>query len=160
MNDATYPYYVPQFGVGQTPDPYPGTGFDKYGKPNLAARGGEGGTTNFNLLQNRPTYAGKEMTGETQIPTVPAKVSDLSDGAALSTTVSDHTNELATMNTMVAEVQKDADDALSDIATIQADVTELTGRVSTLETTIGDINTRLVALDTGTGVNNNTEEEA
>jgi hypothetical protein len=37
----------------------------------LHAEGGGGGTSNFDLLTNRPKYAGAEMTHETDIPEVP-----------------------------------------------------------------------------------------
>lgn len=38
---------------------------------------GRGGTRDFNELENRPQYNGETMTGETNIPEVPSKVSDL-----------------------------------------------------------------------------------
>lgn len=41
--------------------------------------GGGGGTSDFNDLENRPSYAGQTMTGNTNIPAVPTKTSDLTN---------------------------------------------------------------------------------
>lgn len=40
---------------------------------------GGGGTDDFNTLKNRPKYAGSDMTGNTNIPSVPTKVSQLTN---------------------------------------------------------------------------------
>lgn len=110
MYDPNYPYYVPQFGVGEAPASYPGTGFDETGlNPNLVAGGGggAGGTTNFNQLVNRPKYAGTVMTGSTNIPLVPQRVQDLSDGQALELKVANNTTDIASNTTIIGSVSSD-----------------------------------------------------
>jgi len=44
------------------------------------------GTTDFNQLQNRPSYHGSPMTGDVDIPTVPTKLSELENDADYVTT--------------------------------------------------------------------------
>ncbi len=44
-----------------------------------------GGTSDFNELENRPQYNSQEMTGETNIPAVPTKVSDLQNDSEFQT---------------------------------------------------------------------------
>lgn len=44
-----------------------------------------GGTSDFNELENRPKYNSQEMTGETNIPAVPTKVSDLQNDSEFQT---------------------------------------------------------------------------
>lgn len=46
---------------------------------------GRGGTRDFNELENRPQYNGETMTGETNIPEVPSKVSDLDNDSGYQT---------------------------------------------------------------------------
>lgn len=44
-----------------------------------------GGTSDFNELENRPKYNGQEMTGNTNIPAVPTKVSELDNDSEYQT---------------------------------------------------------------------------
>lgn len=54
------------------------TYFDNSGLPHTFD--GDGGSADFDKLQNRPTYAGQLMTGATDIPAVPTKLGELEDG--------------------------------------------------------------------------------
>lgn len=145
MNNPNYPYYVPQFGIGSTPDPFPGTGFDEAGNPNLSGGGGGGGTSNFNQLTNRPKYGNTVMTGSTNIPTVPTKLADLTDGA-----------EVATLSENLAAETKAREDADN---TIKADVTANTQSISSNSNEIDGIRTQLsktIQLDTAVTGNGST----
>lgn len=57
---------------------------------------GDGGTSDFNKLKNRPSYAGEVMTGDTDIPEVPTKVSELTNdegyqtGANVAASIASH----------------------------------------------------------------------
>jgi hypothetical protein len=44
-----------------------------------------GGTSDFNELENRPQYNSQEMTGETNIPVIPTKVSELDNDSEFQT---------------------------------------------------------------------------
>lgn len=44
-----------------------------------------GGTSDFNELENRPKYNSQEMTGETNIPVIPTKVSELDNDSEFQT---------------------------------------------------------------------------
>lgn len=46
---------------------------------------GGGGTSDFNELENRPKYNDQEMTGETNIPVIPTKVSELDNDSEYQT---------------------------------------------------------------------------
>lgn len=91
--------------------------------------GGGGGTSNFNDLSNRPKYAGTEMTGETNIPSVPNSTSQLvndSDfqtstdvSSAVSSAVSAAKNEVTSYITDATEYSADSSYALGDYAIYQ-----------------------------------------
>lgn len=57
--------------------------------------GGGGGTSDFNQLTNRPKYNDQKMTGDTNIPEVPAKTSDLTNDGADGTSTYVEANDLA-----------------------------------------------------------------
>ena len=70
---------------------------DRVNDPNLGGGGG-GGTSDFNQLTNRPSYAGTTMTGSTNIPAVPTKTSQLNNDSGFVNTT-DLTNAISTHNT-------------------------------------------------------------
>jgi len=51
----------------------------------ISATGGQGGTTDFEQLSNRPKYAGATMDKNTNIPSVPTKTSDLTNDSGFLT---------------------------------------------------------------------------
>lgn len=71
---------------------------DRVNDPNLGGGGGGGGTTDFNQLTNRPSYAGTTMTGNTNIPAVPTKTSQLNNDSGFVNTT-DLTNAISNHNT-------------------------------------------------------------
>ena len=70
---------------------------DRVNDPNLGGGGG-GGTSDFNELTNRPSYAGTTMTGSTNIPAVPTKTSQLNNDSGFVNTT-DLTNAISNHNT-------------------------------------------------------------
>lgn len=144
MNNPDYPYYVPQFGIGSTPDPFPGTGFDEAGNPNLSGGSG-GGTSNFNYLINRPKYGNTAMTGNTNIPTVPTKLADLTDGA-----------EVATLSENLAaetRARENADNTIkADVTANTSNINSLSTQLTAIEAQIDNIDTALIKINTGEGV--------
>lgn len=135
MNNPDYPYYVPQFGIGSTPDPFPGTGFDEAGNPNLSGGGG-GGTSNFNQLTNRPKYGNTVMTGSTNIPTVPTKLADLTDGAEVATLAENLAAETKAREDADENLQQSVTNNTSDITANTALISGLTKDIDTLESTV------------------------
>lgn len=58
-----------------------------------------GGTDDFNALNNRPSYAGQTMTGNTNIPKVPTKTSELTNDGADGTSTYVEAGDLAAVAT-------------------------------------------------------------
>ena len=59
-----------------------------------------GGTDDFNALNNRPSYAGQTMTGNTNIPKVPTKTSDLNNDSDYQT----GTEVTSAINTAIGQI--------------------------------------------------------
>ena len=92
------------------------------------------GTSNFNELTNRPSYAGQTMTGDTNIPEVPVSTSELTNdsgfqtgdqvSAAINTAVSNEANTRAAADNNL-QGQIDAISASSDVTDIVGTYAEL-----------------------------------
>lgn len=144
-HDPNYPYYVPQFGIGEQPAPFPGTGFDAKGNPELVASGGASGTTNFNQLTNRPSYAGTTMTGTTNIPTVPTKLADLSDGGTVATIATNLATETDARQKADAEIQTAVSNNATDITNNTTLINKVSTDLETLEQTVASDKTEVTA---------------
>lgn len=75
------------------------TGQDPIVAPDLPG-GGEGGTNDFNLLDNRPKYGGTKMTGDTNIPNVSNDISQLNTEVG---NIEDVIPETASSNNQLAD---------------------------------------------------------
>lgn len=103
-----------------------------------------GGTSDFNELENRPQYNSQEMTGETNIPAVPTKVSDLQNDSEFQT---GSQVEEAISSAIAIEIadRELADNGLQsqiDAITASSDVTDIVGTYADLQdydtSTLGD----------------------
>lgn len=103
-----------------------------------------GGTSDFNELENRPQYNSQEMTGETNIPAVPTKVSDLQNDSGFQT---GSQVERAISSAIAIETadRESADNGLQsqiDAITASSDVTDIVGTYADLQdydtSTLGD----------------------
>lgn len=103
--------------------------------------GGGGGTNNFNQLTNRPKYNNTTMTGNTNIPKVPTKTSELNNDSNFVTssdlpTVNDGTLTITQNGTTVGTfTANDADDAT--IALTDTTYSPFTGTDGTAAGTAG-----------------------
>ena len=94
-----------------------------------------GGTSDFNELENRPKYNSQEMTGNTNIPAIPTKVSNLQNDAGYQTS----SQVTSTVNAAVAVetgARQSADNGLQsqiDAITASSDVTDIVGTYADLE---------------------------
>lgn len=119
-----------------------------------------GGTSDFNELINRPKYNGTLMTGNTNIPAVPTKTSDLTNDSgfvnqqALNTLEqalegeivaeatarqnSDQTlqNNITTLSDAVSGHDQDIQNLENDVDALQSDVETLEGEVNSIEDVI------------------------
>ena len=87
--------------------------------------GGAPGTTDFNELENRPSYAGEVMTGETNIPAVPTAVSQLTNDSGYQTA-----SEVSDAVGIEATDRQNADNGLQsqiDALAAASDVTDIVG---------------------------------
>lgn len=93
------------------------------------------GTSNFNELTNRPSYAGQTMTGDTNIPEVPVSTSELTNDSGFQT--GDEVS--AAINTAVgneADTRAAADNNLQgqiDAISASSDVTDIVGTYAELQ---------------------------
>ena len=94
-----------------------------------------GGSSDFNELSNRPKYNSQEMTGNTNIPVVPTKVSSLENDSGYQTS----SQVTSTVNSAVAVEKGDRESADSglqsqiDAITASSDVTDIVGTYAALE---------------------------
>lgn len=93
--------------------------------------GGAPGTTDFNELENRPSYAGEVMTGETNIPAVPTAVSELTNDSGYQTA-----DDVADAVGIEATARQNADNGLQgqiDALAAASDVTDIVGTKADLD---------------------------
>lgn len=84
--------------------------------------------TNFNDLTNRPMYNGEVMTGLTNIPEVPTKISDMADAArivCLEHTTANLTQGYNTLNNAIVDINKLDDEQGDQIRAAQNDIESL-----------------------------------
>lgn len=96
---------------------------------------GGGGTSNFNDLSNRPKYDNQLMTGETNIPKVPSKTSDLTNDSDYQTGT-EVTNAITGAVDAEATARQNADNNLQgqiDAISASSDVTDIVGTYAELE---------------------------
>lgn len=101
---------------------------DRVNDPNLGGGGG-GGTSDFDQLTNRPSYAGTTMTGSTNIPAVPTKTSQLNNDSGfvnttdLTTAISNH-NTSGTAHSDIRNAITNIQNVIPTAATVNNKLTD------------------------------------